>query len=900
MEAPVSGDLANRPNYLSGRETTMRVADLLRLRLRSLLLRTDVERELDEEVRYHLERQIEENIAAGMTPDDARYAALRSIRDIEQRKEQCRDARGLNLMENAGQDLRYAIRGLRKNPAFALFTVLVMALGIGANTAVFGVVNAVLLRPLAYRDPSRIVTLTSNWSGNAESKLVALPDFRDWHEQSTAFSAMAYYRSRDAAVKAGSSAEYVHVARVSEEFFQVLGVAPIVGRLFSADEQKTGDSTSALISYSYWQSHFGGNNDVLGRSLHVGGGVLTIIGVLPPRFQFPGNSNIWRTSDAVDRTLPRTSLSFYAIGRLKPNVTLQQAQAQLSSIALHLQHQYPNSNKERNVTVTSMQDEIVGNVRLTLYILLGAVGLVLLIACANIATLLLAKATARSREIAIRAAVGAGRSRIVRQLMTENLLLALLAGSVGIVVAQLGSKGLIALAPSDVPRLAEAGIDGRVLAFTFGICVLCSLFFGLVPALYASRLDLNDALKQCGMRTVTGGKSNRLRGAFVVAEIALSMILLAGAGLLIKSFVALSNVTLGFHPEHVLLMATGLPVSGPEADAQALQFFKRLLSRISSLAGVSAAGATMGPPGDVESSGSYWIDHLPIPLKEVDGQDAVFSVVTPGTFAALGIPLKRGRDFDDRDGPDAPFAVIINETLLRRAFRGQDPIGRILFAGFDSSKPMKIVGIAGDVRQWGPVRQADSEIYMPYAQHVLGAGSNLTVVVRTALEAEAIADTLRRAVHELSSDAPVKLNTMKASLYEQVAAPRFRTVLLAIFAGLSLCLAVTGIYGVTAYVVSQRSNELGLRMAMGATPGRVLHLVLKQALTLAAIGLTLGLAGSLVGTRLITSVLFEVRPGDLTTYVCVAALLALLVVVASYLPARRAARLDPLMVLRQE
>ena len=480
-----------------------------------------------------------------------------------------------------------------------------------------------LLKPLAYRDAGRIVALTANWSGNAESKEVALPDFRDWHDQSAAFSSMAYYRSSDAAVKAGSSAEYVHVARVSEEFFQVLGVAPVLGRSFSAEEQKTGDSTAALISYSYWQSHFGGNSDALGQTLHVSGGVLTIIGVLPPRFHFPENSNIWRTSDAVDRTLPRTSLSFYAIARLKRDVSLQQAQAQIASIALRLQRQYPNSNKGRRAAVTRMQDEMVGNVRLTLYILLGAVGLVLLIACANIATLLLAKATARTREIAIRASVGAARNRIVRQLMTENLVLALLAGVIGLVVAELGSKALIALAPSDVPRLAEAGIDGRVLAFTFGVCVLCSLVFGLVPALYASHVDLNDALKQSGTRAGNDRRSNRLRGAFVVAEIALSMILLSCAGLLIKSFVALSNVALGFQPEHVLLMATGLPVSGPEADNHARQFFQQLLSKISALPGVSAVGATMGPPGNVESAGSYWIDHVPQPLTEVDGQDAV-------------------------------------------------------------------------------------------------------------------------------------------------------------------------------------------------------------------------------------------------------------------------------------
>ncbi|MBV9613348.1 MAG: ABC transporter permease, partial [Acidobacteriaceae bacterium] len=717
-------------------------------------------------------------------------------------------------------------------------------LGIGANTAVFSVVNAVLLKPLAYRDPSRIVALTSNWGGNAESKEVALPDFRDWHDGCTAFSAMAYYRSSDSAVKAGSSADYVHVARVSQQFFDVLGVAPVVGRLFNAEEQKTGASTAALISYSYWQSHFAGNSDALGRILHVGGRALTIVGVLPPRFNFPGNSNIWRTADAVDQTFPRTSLSFYAIGRLKADVSLEQAQAQISAVALRLQREYPNSNKGRQATVTRIQDEMVGSVRATLYILLGAVGLVLLIACANIATLLLARATGRSREMAIRAAIGAGRGRIVRQLMTENLVLALLAGSVGMLVAKLGSKALIAMAPSNVPGLAEAGMDGRVLAFTFAVCVLCSVFFGLVPAVYASRVDSNDALNQRGTRALTDRKSNRLRGAFVAAEIALSMILLAGAGLLIKSFVALNNVALGFRPEHVLLMATGLPVSGPEAGAHARQFFRQLLSNIAALPGVTAAGATMGPPGNVESAGSYWVDRVPEPLTEIPGQDAVFSVVTPGTFAALGIPLKRGRAFNERDGADAPYTVIVNEMLVRRVFHGEDPIGRTLFAGFDSPKGMKVIGVVGDVRQWGPAREADAEIYMPYEQHGLGAGSNLNVVVRTSVEPEILTNTLRRTLHDLSPDAPVRFKTMRASLFEEVAAPRFRTYLLAIFAGLSLCLAIAGIYGVTAYVVSQRSHELGVRMAMGATPRIVRGLVLKQGLALAAIGITAGLAGS--------------------------------------------------------
>jgi putative ABC transport system permease protein len=881
----------------------MRWAGVVRVRLRSLFLRKKVEQELEEELRYHLEREIDEGIAAGMMPDDAHYAALQSVKDIEQRKEECRDMRRLNTIANIGQDLRYAIRSVRKNPAFALVTVLTMALGIGADTAVFSVVNGVLLKPLAYRDPSRIVTLTSAWKGGAKVRHVSLPDFEDWRKQSTAFSAMAYYRSSDEPTTVGSSAEFVRVARVSPEFFQVLSVAPVLGRLLSAEETKSGDSGAALVSYSYWQSHFAGNGSTLGQSLRAGGVVLTIVGVLPPRFDFPDKSDVWRTSDTVDRTLPRTSLSFLAIGRLQANVSLEQAQAQLNAIASRLELQYPDTNKTRGVTLTGMQGDMVGDVRWTLYLLLGAVSLVLLIACANVATLLLTRATARTREIAIRAAVGAGRGRIIRQLITESLLLALVAGALGLIVAEVASKALIALAPTDVPRLNDAHIDGPVLAFTFGVSVLCCLLFGLIPALYGSRVDLNDALKQGGARGVVSGGASRLRGAFVIAEIAVSVILVAGAGLVIKSFVALNNVALGFRTERVLMMKTSFPVSGPDADQRGLRFFQQLLSEISALPGVSAAGATMGPPGSVESAGSYWIDPVSSQLSSgtLRGKfDAVFSVVTPGTFSTLEIPLRRGRDFQDSDSATAPYTAIINETLARRAFPGQDPLGRTIFAGFDSFKPMKIVGIVGDVRQWGPARQPDAEIYMPYDQHISGAGTNLTVLVRTDTMPEALVNTLRRTVHKLSSDVPLKFTTMEKSLYEEVAAPRFRSLLLGLFAALSMCLAITGIYGVTAYVVGQRSNEIALRMAIGATSGQMLRLILRHGLTLAAVGMALGFVGSFAGARLLTSMLFEVKPTDPMIYAAVALLLGAVVLIASYLPARRAAKLDVLLALRQE
>jgi predicted permease len=892
--ALVGGDFTHRADSL------MRLPAILRLRLRSLFSRRRVEQELDEELRYHLERQIEEELRCGANAEEARYAALRSVRDIEQRKEKCRDTRGLNLIDNAAQDFRYAVRGLRRSPGFALLAVSIMALAIGANTAVFSVVNGVLLKPLAYRDPNRLVTLTTAWKSGAKLKLVTLPDFQNWHDQSSAFSALAYYRSSDKPTMAGSSAEYVHVARVSAEFFETLGVEPTLGRLFTAEEQRSGDIETALISHSYWQSHFGGSRAVLGQRLRISDRVLTIIGVLSPPFHFPDKSDIWRPADAVDRTLPRTSLSFFAIGRLKPGISLEQAQGQLTSIALRLQHQYPDSNKDRSVTVIRMRDEMVANVRLTLYVLLGAVCLLLLIACANVATLLLTKASARTREIAVRAAVGAGRLRIVCQLITESLLLAFMAGAVGLTVAIAGLKALLAIAPAEVPRLSETNIDGRVLAFTFAVSAICSLLFGLVPALYALRIDLNDALKQGGARAMTGGRASRLRTALVIAEIALSVMLLAGAGLLIKSFVVLSNAALGFRPEHVLLMKTSLPGSGPEGQAHARQFFKQLLSEVSALPGVSAGGATMGPPGNVASAGPYWIDHSAEKVSFTPQEGTVYSVVTPGSFAALGIPLKRGRDFDDRDGANAPLTAVINENLARKALPGRDPIGHLIFTGFDSKEPMKIVAIVGDVRQWGPAKKPDPEIYMPYEQHTSAAGATLTVVVRTAAAPETITNTLRRRVHELSPNVPVSFTTMEASLYEEVATPRFRTVLLGLFAGLSLCLAIAGVYGLNTYVVEQRSNEIGVRMALGATQRQVLHLVLRHGMALAATGMALGFLGSLAGTRLMSSMLFEVRPNDPITYAAVAGLLGTVVLLANYVPARRAAKLDPLIALRQD
>ena len=797
-------------------------------------------------------------------------------------------------------DLKFAFRSLRKNPGFTLLAVLVMALGIGANTAVFSVVNAVLFKPLAYSHPDRIVTLSSLWRKSGSHGTVSAPDFHDWHNQSTAFTAMAYYANDETSVTAGSSAEYGNVAVVTPEFFRVFELEPRSGRLFTPEEQKPGGSPVVLISHSFWQSHFGGNQRALGQTVKMLDKTFNIVGVLPPTFHFPDKTDIWFPASTFEETEHRSAHNYRVVGRLKPDATLEQAQAQMTSIGTRLEQQYPASNKDKNVAVTRMRDDMVSNVQLTLYLLLGAVTLVLLIACANVANLLLAKSTTRTREIAVRAAVGASRARIIRQLITESLLLALLSAGAGLILAVWGSAALVALAPKNVPRLAETSIDGWVLAFTLGLSVISSLLFGLAPALHASRVDLNDALKQGGGRAVMGG-GGRIRAALVVAEIALSVILLAGAGLLIKSFNALNSVALGYHPEHVLVMETSVPASDDVPSARrATRFYKDLLNDVAALPGVTASGATRTTPGHVSSNGGYWLDHLP-PLDQlsVSAPQAVFSIVTPGAFRTLGIPLRTGRDFNDGDVYEAPFTAIVNEALARKSFPGQDPIGHLIFCGMDSLNPMKIVGVAADVRQYGPAQQPSPEIYMPYEQHPQPSTA-LSILVRTTNDPAVFEETLRRKTRERSSDVPVKFTTMDASIAENVAAPRFRTLLLAIFAAVAVCLAMAGVYGVMAYLVSQRSNEIGLRMALGASPADVSRLVLREGTLLTGAGLVLGLAGAFAATRLLSSVLFEVKPGDPMTYAAVSVLLAVVALAASCIPAYRASKVDPIVALRQE
>lgn len=801
-------------------------------------------------------------------------------------------------------DLKFALRSLRSTPGLTLLSVLVIALGIGANTAVFSVVNTVLLKPLAYRNEERIVAIGNFWKNSGRvSPNISAPDFHDWHDQSTAFAAMAYYDSVPVAVIFRTRGEYAQVTEVSAEFFDVFGVQPIIGRTFSADEQKPKSSGAALISAEYWKSHFGGA-DPIGKTVRLDQKDLTIVGVMPPGFDFPEKTSIWFPANTVNEEVNhRSGHNYRGAGLLKTGVSVAQAQAQMSAIGARLEQLYPASNTGKSVSVRRVRDAMVSNVRFTLYVLLGAVGLVLLIACANVANLLLAKSARREREIAIRAAVGASRIRIIRQLIVESLLLALGAGMVGVIFAVWGAEAMKLVAPGDIPRLAETRIDLPVLAFTFGVSVISSLFFGLAPALTASKVALNEALKQ-GSKSVSGGSAGRLRAALVVAEIAIAVVLLTGAGLLIRSFDALVNVNLGFRPEKILVAETSVQVSTrQQALARAVAFDRDMIAAIAAIPGVSSAGGTFALPGDPRSNGGYWIDRVP-PIEQlnVTAPQAIFSVIAPGALRTLGVPLKAGRDFSDADTDDAPAAVIINEALARQTFGGENPIGHLLFCGIDLeslTRGMRIIGVAGDVHQEGPDTPPKPEIFMDYAQHPFTA-ARFYLLARTASDPLALADTVRRKIQERDPEVPVNFTTVEAALSEGVATPRFRMVLLGVFAALALCLAMAGVYGVMSYTVSQRAGEIGLRMALGADSRDVLRLVLGEGLLLAAIGLALGLAGAVAATSFLRSLLFEVKPADPVTYAAVALILAVVAVAACYIPARRATTVDPLVALRQE
>ena len=800
------------------------------------------------------------------------------------------------------QDLRYAVRSLRRQPAFAMLAIGTLALGIGANAAIFTAVNAVLLRPLDYQRPDRIVALTSFWQKTGRRGSVSAPDYHDWHDSTRSFASMAYYTyalGDETSVIVDGVADYGNVVLVTPEFFDVFGVDALIGRTI-ARTASAADAPMAVIGYDMWVRRFGRSPSTLGRTVSFGQRAVTIVGIMPPGFAFPDRTDIWYYPAANPETSSRSAHNYRVVARLNDDSSIEQAQAELSALAARLSAAYPASNEGKNAAVVPLREQLVGDSRPTLYLLFGAVGLVLLIACANVANLLLARATGRTSELAVRAALGAGRNRIVLQLMTESLLIAIVAAAVGLALARWGVAAFVALAPSSLPRAAEISIDWRVVAFTLTASVVASVLFGVLPAVQASRVDLNGSLRQGG-RGAAGGGGARFRSGLVVAEIALAVALVAGAALLVRSFVALGRVELGYSVDRVLVVTTTVPARDLDGARRATATYAALLPPLAALPGVTAVAGIRGLPGTaMHSNGGYWLEGGPGPeVAGVQAPQAVFTVITPDYFRTMTIPISRGRDFSARDDFDAPLVAIVNQALARQAFSNLDPIGRQIMCGLDTPRFMTIVGVVGNVREYDPSQAPLPELYMPYRQHP-SYGSALTLVARTSGEPMALANAFREAIRTADPDVPIRATTMTETVSASVATPRFRTLLLGAFAFLALALAVAGVYGVRAYAVSRRPAEIGVRMAMGAASGDILRLVMGQGLRLAVTGAVLGCGLAYGLAVLLRGMLFAVAPADPVVFLAVPLVLVATAAAATAIPALRATRVDPMAALRAD
>jgi putative ABC transport system permease protein len=803
-------------------------------------------------------------------------------------------------MDNLLQDVRYGIRTLLRQPGFAATAILTLALGIGATTAIFSVVNAVVLRPMPFDSPDRVVVLTNtNTKTGARNTTISGPDFFDWRAQAQGFEAIAYFTgSGETSVTVNNVSDYTTVTRVSPGYLRVFGATARIGRLFTPEEEKPGDSDAIVITDAYWRRQFGSDPGAIGATISFGQRTRTIIGVTALRY--PARTDIYYPDPVSPESQGRSAHNYRGVGRLAPGVSVTQAQSEMSAIASRLAQQYPLSNGDKGIAVVPVQEIVVGDARQTLFVLLAAVAFVLLIACANVANLLLARAASRGRELVVRAAVGAGRMRLIRQMLTESVVLALLAGIGGVIIARWGVTALVALAPADLPRAGEVAVDATALMFALGISLVASLIFGLAPAWHVSRVDLADGLRQGGKGSSLGVRGGWARKAFVVTEIALAVALVMGAGLLGRSMIALANVDMGFRSDQLVVLRTVVPVSGRPDFARAIATYETMLADVRTLPGVIAAGGVTSLPTAVRSNGGYWIEGGPGPeVLGMKSPQAVFNVATADYFKALQVPIVRGRDFNDGDRIDAPFVALINEQLAKDAFPDVDPIGRTIRAGLDSLEPMTIVGIVKDVRTRGPARPVQAEIVMPYQQHQ-GPATSLNIVIRANTDPLTLGATATRRIRERNPEVPVRVETMDATMATATATPRFRTLLLVVFAVVALVLAVAGVYGVMAYTVNQRVPEIGLRVALGASPADVMRLVLKEGALLVVIGLAVGAALSFAGARFISGLLFGVSARDPMVFVAVASLVTIAAMAACLIPGRRALRVDPLLALRAE
>jgi putative ABC transport system permease protein len=804
-------------------------------------------------------------------------------------------------METLLKDVRYSVRMLVRNPAFTLVSVLALALGIGANVAIFSVVNGVLLRPLPFKEPDRLMMIR-------ETKLPVFPEFSvapgnflDWKKQNTVFEHLAAFQGTSFNLIGSGEPERLRGMFVTEGFFSMLGAQPQLGRDFLPEEDQPGHNKVAILSHGLWQRRFGGDPKVLNQPITLSGESYTVIGVMPASFRIEGRDlDLW-TPMALTAAQATQHGGHYivAVGRLKPGVTVDQAGSEMRTIAERLAQQYPDSNTGWSVTVVPLLEYSVKSIKPALLLLLVAVAFVLLIACANVANLLLARAVGRQKEMATRTALGASRWRIVRQLLTESLLLSSMGGALGLLLAKWGMDLLLTLAPPELPRISSVSIDGRALAFTVALTFLTGIIFGLVPALQASRPNLNETLKDAGRGSTEGSRRQLIRHTLVVMEVAAALVLLVGAGLMIKSFWRLQKVDPGFNPKNALAVSVQLPQTKYKEENEQAAFFGHLIEKVATLPGVEAVGAgSVIPLSDNDFVLAFEIDGRP-PLSPGTTQSTNYYSVSADYFKAMGIPLRRGRVLANTDTKDAPHVAVINETMARKMFPNEDPIGkRITFGSRDKPDWFEIVGIVGDVKHYGLDQETTMQTYEPYTQQTL---PYMTLVVRTSGDPTSLSAAIRSDVLSLDKEQPVSsIKTLNDLFSTSIAQQQFSMLLLGVFAAVALALAAVGIYGVLSYAVTQRTHEIGIRMALGAGRRDVLWLVVGKGMLLTVIGVAGGLLAAFGLTRLMATLLFGVTATDAATFASVASALFVVALLACYIPALRATKVDPLVALRYE
>jgi putative ABC transport system permease protein len=802
-------------------------------------------------------------------------------------------------------DIRFAIRSLRKSPTFAIISLTVLVLGIGANIAVFSIVNAILLRPLPYKDADRIVEVQTVWLQRHEKVYVSAPDFRDWRQQSQSFEALALYDDRETSVFVNKAAERVMAGTVTGDFFRVFGIQPVLGRTFLPEEEVQGSNPVAVVSEEFFNRAFQGRRDALGQTIKMWQRDFTLIGVLPRGFHFETDVNVWvpaiwnPISVALDGKEFRDGYHYEVFGRLKQNATLKQAQVEMKGVAARLASTY-KEDANISATVTGLQDTMTSGIRATLYFLLLAVFLVLVVSCSNVANLLLARVALRKQEFALRVALGASRTHIVTQLLTEAFVLAVPAGLLGLFLGWLSASGLSHLAPANLTQLSNLTLDWRVACFAILAAIVSTVMFGLAPGFQGANVNLNKSLREGGSYTVVRGGMGRLRAGIVITEIAISMSLLIGAGLMIRSFSALASTNRGYQVEGTWAMESMFPAAGIEDSRRAVVFYDQLLQAAATMPGIQKVAAANYLPNGSTASGTFSIEGR---NNSGDGEriprQASFILISPNYFNILGVSLLKGRDFNNIEGKDSQLTCIINSALARQYFPEEDPIGRRLKTGLDGTDYMTVAGVFGDIRQVGLEQPPKPAIYMPFQQHPLAAKS-MKLLFRGSGDNMTAANGLRSAVSRLNPEVAIRFLPLTQQLESTFAPSRFRSILIGLFAALALVLASAGLYGVMSYSVTQRGPEIGVRVALGAQPGQIIRLILKQGLWLISVGIVLGAAFALGFSTMITSLVYGVKANDPTIFTGVAVILGGVALSAMYIPARRAAAVDPLKVLRRQ